>query len=342
MSGPSPGVARASPRAPARRSAALRLAMSFAATGALVAVLLHDFGGPGLASAWRHANAVWVVFAFALSCVCVLLGALRWKLVLAAMRRPIGFGRALAVVLATWPPAVVTPSRANELLRAVAVRDAVPIASGASSVLVEKAVDLAILLAPASAGAAVCALWGFSAAAAVLLVAEGLVVAALVRRPRWLLRLGRARRPEMAGALLEGFEALRREPGKLASICAVSVGIRVLTAGVMQALLVSMGTRVRLLDTLALWPAATLVGVAPLTLGGMGTRDAAFIYLLRRGGAFSGAPPALFAATMGYSAVAVWSFALIGLPFMFREAACVGTGRKDGPGERPGVDAGAP
>jgi uncharacterized membrane protein YbhN (UPF0104 family) len=309
----------APPPARSRFGARWRVALTVAFTMALVALLVHEFGGGEVVSAWRHASVFWIAVAFALSVGCVLLGALRWMLVLAAMHWRLSFGRALVVILATWPPAVMTPSRANEILRAVAVRDTVPVAAGTGSVLAEKAVDLAMLLALASLGAAARSMWRWSAAIGAILVLEAAVLALLAGRRRWLQRLPLLRRPGVVAQLFEAFAALARSPARLTSICAVSVAIRVATAAVMQALLFAVGTRVGLLDTLALWPAATLVGVAPLTLGGMGTRDAAFIYLLAQRGLVAD-PGAVFAATMGYSAVAVWSFALIGLPFMIREA----------------------
>jgi uncharacterized membrane protein YbhN (UPF0104 family) len=64
---------------------------------------------------------------------------------------------------------------------------------------------------------------------------------------------------------------------------------------------------------------AILAGLLPVTLGGLGTRDAAFIYLLRTvAGRAAGA--SVLAATIGYSAVAMWSFAIVGLPFMVSAA----------------------
>jgi glycosyltransferase 2 family protein len=82
---------------------------------------------------------------------------------------------------------------------------------------------------------------------------------------------------------------------------------------------VAVGAEVSVFDTLTLWPVAILVGVLPATLGGMGTRDAAFLYLLRsRGTHATGA--AILAATLAYSVVSMWSFAILGLPFMLREA----------------------
>jgi hypothetical protein len=56
----------------------------------------------------------------------------------------------------------------------------------------------------------------------------------------------------------------------------------------------------------------------PLTLAGMGTRDAMFMYLLSERGHLVTRVNVL-AATMGYSAISVGAFAVIGLPFMIRE-----------------------
>jgi uncharacterized membrane protein YbhN (UPF0104 family) len=296
-----------------------RLPLTVLATVALVFILVRDLGGRDFESAVCGARFDWVAVAFLASIACVILGAARWALVLSCMGYRVGFGRSLEVVLATWPPAVVTPSRANDLLRAFAVREVVPLAAGTGSVLAEKAIDLFVLLAFAGIAAALRALWLWSGAMAFLLVAESGAIALAAARRQWLARLPILRRPGVLEGLLGAFDSLRRAPGKLLSICAVSLAIRILTIGVVHALLVSVGSEVRLFDTVTLWPAAMLVGTAPVTMGGMGTRDAAFIYLLRARGVIV-APSAVLAATMGYSAVAIWSFAVIGLPLMVREA----------------------
>jgi uncharacterized membrane protein YbhN (UPF0104 family) len=229
------------------------------------------------------------------------------------------FRRALEVVLAAWPLAMVTPSRANDLLRPLAVRDVVPLAPATGSVLAEKAIDLFVLLLFAAAGAALQRLWAWSAAVGVLCVVEIAVVWLVVTRRGWLeqwplLRGRRATIEDLFGA----FEALGRAPLQLATLGVVSFVIRILTVAVTHALLVSVGAQVRLMDTMTLWPVAMLVGIAPLTLGGMGTRDAAFLHLLTERGAHA-EPAQILAATVGYSAVAIASFALVGIPFMIRE-----------------------
>jgi uncharacterized membrane protein YbhN (UPF0104 family) len=293
------------------------------ATIAVVAVLIHELGGRSVAAAAAGARVGWVCVSFALASACVLLGALRWQLVLGAMGYAIGFGRLLTVMLATWPPTVVVPSRANEVLRAVALRDVVPLAAGTGSILAEKLIDLFVLLALASVGAMV---EGLPLVAAVIGAAGALQVALMVAvggRRAAIERLPFLRsRPGLLDKLLAASDVLARRPRELAVVALVSMVLRLLTVGVGYALLVAVDAHVALFDTLALWPAAILVGILPVTLGGMGTRDAAFLYLLGR---VSAGGPGLtranvLAATLGYSAVATWSFAVIGLPFMVREA----------------------
>ncbi|MGH7436436.1 MAG: lysylphosphatidylglycerol synthase transmembrane domain-containing protein, partial [Polyangiaceae bacterium] len=288
--------------------------------------LVHDFGGRGVLDAMARARPMWVLAAFGGASACVVLGAVRWALVLRALGYRVGLGRLLVVMLATWPPAVVVPSRANEVLRAVALRGVVPLAVGTGSILAEKLIDLFVLLVFASAGAASRGLGGVALVIAAAAVAQVAVVIAVGTRRDAFARLPLVRdRPGLLDRLFAASDVLLRRPGDLVVVSLVSLAIRAATVGVGHALLVAVDAGVPLVDTMTLWPVAILVGILPMTLGGMGTRDAAFIYLLHvvsplsSGAAATGAT--VLAATMGYSVVATWSFAIIGLPFMLKEAA---------------------
>ena len=298
----------------------LRLSVALATTAVVMALLVWRFGA-GLGDALAGARPGWVAAAFVMATGGVLLGALRWQIVLEAMHSRLGFRRSLVAVLATWPLAVVTPSRANDLLRAFVVRKTVPLAAGTGSVLAEKAVDMAWLLAMAAVGAAVESLWMWSAAIAGVLAVELAGVAILVTHRRtfagWRVFRAHARKIE---DFFVAFDALFASPPRLAAACAVSLAIRALTLGITFVLLRAVDADVDLFDTCALWPVATLIGLVPVTLAGMGTRDATFIYLLSaRGHRVTHA--GVLAATMGYSAIAVGFFAVVGLPFMIRESA---------------------
>ncbi len=300
----------------------LRLLVTVLVTVGILVLLARDLGGGAdFVAAARRARPGWVGLSLAASTVCLLLTTVRWQLIVRGTGYTLGFWRALEIVLATWPLAVVTPSRANDLLRPLAVTDVVPLAAGAGGVVAEKAIDLFLLLVVASIGAAFAGLFAWAVAVAAVLVLEIVVVALVLRRRRWLERLPLLRRrPETVERLFEALSALARAPGTLAAIAAASLGVRFFTVVITHTLLVAVGADVPFLLTLTLWPAAMLVGVAPLTLGGMGTRDAAFLALLAQHGTHVELPSVLVA-TVGYSAVATWVFAVVGLPFMVREAA---------------------
>lgn len=311
----------------------LRPLVILALTLAVLVVLVRDLAGTeALARAAAGARPAWVAAAVAAATGCVLVGAQRWRFSLAALGHRISYARSLAVVLATWPPTVVTPSRANELLRPLALRPEVPLAAGTASVVAEKIVDLAVLLVVCVGVALVERAWwlaGLAGAGTAGLF--GAVAVLLHSRERWLgLPWIRSRRAAVAAAV-EGVGAVVRSARAVAGVAGASLTIRLGSVATVHLLLVAVGAEVSWQQTLVHWPLAVLAGLAPVTLAGMGTRDAAFLFLVRAdGGAVSEAE--LAAATLGYSVVAIWLFALVGLPFML----ALGLG-----GRRPPTPAGA-
>ena len=72
------------------------------------------------------------------------------------------------------------------------------------------------------------------------------------------------------------------------------------------------------LTTVSLWPLAIFAGMVPITLAGMGTRDAAFVYLLTATSASAIDQGAVVTATIAYALIGTWLIAVIGLPFAVR------------------------
>jgi uncharacterized protein (TIRG00374 family) len=298
----------------------VRTGATLLATVALLGLLLRRFGGgSAVAVELSRARPSWVAVALLAAGASVLLGAERWRLVLGAMGYKLGFRRSLEAVLATWPLAIVAPSRTNDLLRPFAVRDLVPMTAATGSVLAEKAMDLLTMLLFAAVGASIRGLWNWTAALGGLAVAEIVVVAILAKRRDVFARLPPVRRRRhLVEELFSALDSLRRAPRQLVAAVAASLGIRLLTLAIAQALFVAVNARVALFDTATLWPAATLVGNAPLTLVGIGTRDATFLHLLAERRADVD-PAQVLAATLSYPAIAIGVFAVAGLPFMIRE-----------------------
>ncbi len=74
----------------------------------------------------------------------------------------------------------------------------------------------------------------------------------------------------------------------------------------------AVGTNVPLLFTVANIPIAIFIGLIPITLGGMGTRDAAIIFLFSE----FATPEKLLGVGILFSIFRYWLLSLIGIPFM--------------------------
>jgi glycosyltransferase 2 family protein len=299
-----------------------RLPLTLLLTVVLLGLLVRQFAGVAeFVATVKSARLDLLLLAFALACVCLLLITLRWVQALAAIGHRVAFGRGLNAVLSAWPISVVIPSRAGDFARALMVRDSVPLLAGAGSVLVEKAIDIHTLLLAALVAGLSLGLRNESAFIGALLVVLWLVLLLVLRSRQRLLRLPFFRsHADKVEQLYRAFEVLLAHPGQILTISAISLAVRLLTVTIVHTLLAAVGVSIDFVRLVAAWLIATLAGLMPLTIGGMGTRDGAFMFLVNGQGRPAISEAQLLAATMGYSLFAVLSFALLGLPFLARSS----------------------
>lgn len=243
----------------------------------------------------------------------------RWVLILRAVGCGVPFRDALAVVLTTWPLAALTPSRLSDLLRAWLLRERLDPFVGAGTVVAEKVVDLLVLCLLGGLGLALSGLWwGAGAGALVLLGALGGLWLLVVARERLLGLPGVRRVRAKLAQMLVAVDALRTQP-RIGLLVVSTAVLSWSSAGLMlYALLGMFHAGVAPLAVMAFWPAAIFAGLAPVTLAGLGTRDAAFVLLLRAASDAPVAEGAVLAATLGYALFGTWSWAIVGLPFTVR------------------------
>lgn len=294
-----------------------RVALAIAVTIALLGFLIIEIAhAEPLLNATRNADPVWILAACAYAALAVALAVVRWRQVLTAMGHDVSFARGAYAVLAGCSIAAVTPSRLGEFVRAWLIRDRAPLAEGASSMLVERAIDLHTLLLLGVAFA-VGAQQSFEAAVmGALMIAEWAVVYLIVKK-RYLVQNLRilVRFRATIDGLARGFEAVLTKPRTILSVTLSSVVIRIITVAVLHSLLVAVGERSSFIALIAPWMLATLAGMIPITMAGMGTRDAVFVVLMGTG---ADSEPKLVFATLGYALITVWGFALLGLPLLLR------------------------
>ncbi len=305
---------------PLRRPARWKYALLVALTGVLVFAVVRWLGGAAaLGDALARARWALLPVVLALSVVQLMVATHRWRLIVRSMDCPLTLGQALRIVLGTWPLAAVTPSRVTDVLRAWPLRDRLPLPAGIGSVILEKLIDVQSLCILGGLGLALTGMWAGAglALAALLALWTGMLVAMRFRAMLLALPGIRRARPKLE-RLYAALDAVGSRRRALLTVAASSIASWLLAGAMLVALLEMMGADVRWDVVLAFWPAAIFVGLLPVSMAGMGTRDAAFVLLLRRfaGGAVD--ESAVLAATLAYAVVGTWLWALVGLPFTFR------------------------
>jgi uncharacterized protein (TIRG00374 family) len=255
----------------------------------------------------------------------------RWRWIVQTMGYDLGLREALKAVLAAWPFALLTPTRAGELVRVLSIRKIVPPMVGVGTIIVEKVIDVQILCVIAVVGSLITGWWQWGAVALGVLAASWASLALLVRAEAMARRIPVLKRlAPKAGQLILAFQAFVREPGRFALAALASVLTWIGAIVLIQLLLVIAGAGVQFTRTFALWPLAVFAGVLPVTLAGVGTRDAAFLYLLNATGPSDAMDDAaVVAATLGYAVVGTWLLGLAGIPFALRLSLTLGRERRN-------------
>jgi uncharacterized protein (TIRG00374 family) len=312
-------------------SAPARVALQVTLSVGLIAAVLWQADLHRIGHALRATSPGWFGAAIAISIVATGVMALRWHLLLLARgRREPGLWwlfetYSIALLLGQVLPTAVGGDavRAIDLARRTGAR-----AEAVSSVLVDRVVGLAALGALA-AGGALAGGTGIGRGTAIALglgvvAATGLAAVALFSlRLRPLLRrltpLARRLRAERAlGALYHALHAYRGHPGALGLVLLLGIAAQGMRAISIWFLAQGMHLGLGFASLLVLCPILFLVTIVPVSLNGIGLREATFVVVLR--GADVGREDA-FALGLAYFAVGVLTAGLGGLALLRRAVA---------------------
>lgn len=236
------------------------------------------------------------------------LSAWRWKMIMDGLGWELSLREAVSLIMACWPLATFTPSKGSDLAKAYFLRGRMPVSIVLGSVLAERLLDVLTLLAFCLVGSLSFG-WTTLATASGALLGVGIALTAallLVKLP-----IPAKLRPKVE-RLLEALRLLLRRPGLLFWVLVLTTANWL--ASVVQTWLFYLALRdpVPFGSLLAALPAAIFVGLLPITLMGMGTRDAALIRLL----ASHAAAPVSLGVGLLYSLCGYWLPGLVGLPFL--------------------------
>lgn len=280
---------------------------------AILAALAHRVEWRAVGDAFASAKPMPLVAGILVTLLFPLLNTVRWMAVLRAVNVRNSFGDCLRITMATWPIGTLTPAKAGELLKALAVRQQAPLATGIGTTIAERVVDVGVLGAFGAIAGALTEQWiaagiGAAALGAALLSfpAARFLLALLIRKKK-----GGKVREKLVG-FLAVFPSLWHSPGSLA-LCAGASGLNwFLSMLQLWWLLAAFGAPASLGEIVAILPAATFAGLLPITVAGAGTRDAALLMLAQ--GRIEAA--ALLAASVVYTLTGYLFLGVLGLPFM--------------------------
>lgn len=267
--------------------------------------------------ALKSTSWTWLICAFVIILFQPLLASLRIYTYLLAGSYGKPFRRCLNAVMSAICLNSVLPAKGGDLVKVSFLQDhSDELAPLAGIVLLERLFDVLVLCLIAI----VCAL--YIGNITILCFAVVVIVAPV----SGLLLLGRADKVPIVGKkLLRLADACRTvwsKPLLVCLGCLTAVFFWSTNMVIMFCLLKSVGASVRIVDVAATTPLAILVGLFPISISGMGTRDSALVFLIPEI-----AKEVVYAGTFLYTFGVYWFLALLGLIFLGCETLRITTKR---------------
>jgi len=253
---------------------------------------------------------IWyLLLAFLLTMLSIVMLVLRWQEILKSMNHRVPFLRCFLIVVGIWPLSAISPSKSGDLLRANSLRNEIPVSKVAGSVLTERALDILSLVVFSLVGSIIFGKLEILFIAIIILAVITLVF--IIANIGLRLPIKEVWQEKLDNLLLSTRTFAQN---KWTFVLIVFLTFGKSFAQILQAKILfhAVDVQVPLLIAAAVFPIAIFVGLIPITLSGMGTRDSAIVFF------FSGYASVSQALAVGilYSFFGYWLLSIIGLPLM--------------------------
>jgi len=234
---------------------------------------------------------------------------MRFKYILKTINCKISFKESFFVNMAAFPLLIITPSKSGDLIKGVYLKNSIPMAKTFGAIFAEKLFDFIALVIIVLIGlmifpnkAILCLILFFLLTIIITFILPFLKLKIKLKEP-WNTRIER---------LFLSVKTLAKKPECLVTLLVYSIIFWFINIIQISFILYALDIKVPLLFTMANIPMAIFIGMIPITLGGMGTRDSAIIYL------FSSYANSATLLSFGilYSFLRFGLVGLAGIPFM--------------------------
>jgi len=257
-------------------------------------------------------NVSWPYFfiAFSIMVPITFLGVTRWYLILRSIGYNIPYSQIFKIVITGMSLSLI-PGRLGDLARSYPLRNSIPIARSISTIVIEKVVDVSVLIFLSGLG--------LIALNYHKLGSLTLVIAILAVPSLWILNtighkisVGGRLTEKLHDAISVLNEVKRRK--RIFSLAIFTSCINwILSIAQVYFIFKSIGEVLPFSVVFAFHPLSTFAGLIPITIAGAGTRDSAIIYFFRN---FS-TPEQSLAVGILYSLQAYWILGLLTIPLLY-------------------------
>lgn len=242
--------------------------------------------------------------------VIVILSVRRWQIILQITGYSISFQRSFYILMAAFPLTSITPAKSGDVIKAYYLRDKVPMSKTIGTVLAERMFDLFSLLLISIIGS----MFNFQKKILVFLIPIFFLLIML-----FILSGRNFRVPFIKDSwhdklqnMMLSIRTIMKNKKTFFTILTISIALWFLAMIQIMLFFYALDINVPFIFAMANIPIAIFVGFIPITLGGMGTRDATIIMLF----AEYAEPEKLLGVGILFSIFRYWILSLVGIPFM--------------------------
>lgn len=266
-----------------------------------------DFYSVG--SVLLSSNPPWLVIALILSLSSVTISAKRWQTLLKKLGYNCQYKESFYLTLGALPLTSITPLKMGDAIKAYYLKGKIPSSKTIGAVVTERTFDILCLTLFSLIGMIFYKKYELASIVFIILVC----IAVIFSLAHFTFRLPiKNSWNERIQSLLLLLRLLTRHKTAFCLVFFYSLLIWFISIAQTLTFFYAVGINVPFLFTMANIPIAIFIGLIPITLGGMGTRDAAIIFLFSE----FATPEKLLGAGILFSFFRYWLLSLLGLPFM--------------------------
>lgn len=258
-----------------------------------------------------HANLFFLFVALLLMITYLSITAKRWQTILETMDYKLQYKECFYVMMGAQPIASITPSKSGDIAKAYYLRDNIPVSKTIGSILTERMFDFFTLLLFFLIGTLVSKRYELVGIALVILTCIIAIFSPIYAGFSFHLPMKQSWNEKIQNLTLS-MKLVAKDKKVVSTVMFYSFSFWFLSVVQILTFFYALGINIPLAFAMANIPIVIFIGYIPITLGGMGTRDAAIVFL------FSdyAEPSILLGVGILFSVFRYLLPSLLGIPFM--------------------------